>query len=222
MEIKQLSEINGNPKNPRTMSKHDAASLRAAILEFGDLSGVVFNTRTQQLVGGHQRIATFKQMDGDKKIVLTQHFEPASKVGTTALGYVQLGAEYFGYREVDWPADREIAANIAANRIAGDWDLDLLNEHNQWLAENNPDLLKKTGQTDAEISRLMGDGPADDDEQKDGRQSLSCKLNDDQFAVVERAIQTMKTQRSFADEPNPDFDGNAIFYICNEWLATHG
>lgn len=221
METKKISELHKNPKNPRSITKQEFDALQVSIKEFGDLGGIVFNKQLNHLVGGHMRTEAFLKLDRDNDIMITQRFEPALRSGTTAIGYVKYEGEFFAYREVDWSKARDTAANIAPNRIGGTWDLDLLNEANQYLYETDQDLLAKTGQTPAEIARLMGDGPADDNNNDDGRQSLSCKLSDDQYAVVERSIQTMKSQRSFADEPNPDFDGNAIFYICNEWLSTH-
>jgi DNA modification methylase len=95
-------------------------------------------------------------MDGTKQVVITQRFDQPNHVGTVAVGYVTYNGEFYGYREVDWPLDRETAANIAANRISGDWDEALLAEMDWWLKENNPDMLALTGQTDDEISRLLG------------------------------------------------------------------
>jgi len=83
---------------------------------FGDLSGIVVNLRTSHLVGGHQRI---KQLDPSWKI--TKH--PLSdEVGTVATGYVETPFGRFSYREVDWGLTKEKAANLAANKISGDWD----------------------------------------------------------------------------------------------------
>lgn len=163
-----FNDLKPNIKNPRTMSKHDAESLKKSITEFGDLSGIVFNQQTGQLVGGHQRIETFKRMDGKKDVVITQRFQAPNKVGTVAVGYVTYNGEFYGYRVVDWPLDRETAANIAANRIQGEFDLDLLAEMDWWLKENNPDLLQSTGQTDKEISHLLdavGCSDSDDEDE---------------------------------------------------------
>jgi DNA modification methylase len=165
VETKNINDLIGNKKNPRTMSKHDADALKKSIEEFGDLSGIVFNIKTNQLVGGHQRIETFKRMTGERNVVITQRFDTPNKVGTVAVGYITFNGEFYGYREVDWPLDRETAANIAANRIQGEFDLDLLAEMDWWLKENNPDLLALTGQTDDEISRLLdAAGPSDEAE----------------------------------------------------------
>lgn len=217
METKNLNDLNPNPKNPRSISKRDFASLKKSIQKFGDMSGIVYNTKTGRLVGGHMRQKSFMDLEGDKKVVITQRFDKPNAVGTVAVGYVTYNGEFYGYRETYWDEDIEAAAGIAANRIQGDFDLDLLGEMDQWLKDNNPDLLEYTGQDSAEIARLLGDSiekePVDDE-----LNNMSIKLDDNQYVVVERAIAHMKAKQSFANEANSDFDGNAIYYICSEWL----
>ncbi len=167
METRNLDDLHGNKKNPRQISKHDFEALQKSIVEFGDLSGIVFNRTTNRLVGGHQRTQAFKRLQGDKKVVITQTFTEPNKVGTVAVGYVTLDTEFYGYREVAWDEAREMAANIAANRISGEWDIDLLAEANYFLHENNPDLLALTGQTEDEISRLLDSVGAGDNSEED-------------------------------------------------------
>lgn len=175
MDDINFDDLKANVKNPRKMSKHDAASLKTSMTEFGDLSGIVLNTATNQLVGGHQRVETFKQLDGLKKVVITQRFAQPTTVGTTAYGYVTYGGEFFGFREVTWPVDgkdadgrevssKEMAANIAANRIQGEFDIDLLSEMDWWLKENNPDMLEWTGQTPEELSHYLDAAGPDGEE----------------------------------------------------------
>jgi hypothetical protein len=68
------------------------------------------------LVGGHQRL---KHLDPSWPIVKRPH---SDRVGTKAAGYVQTPFGRFTYREVDWPKHKEMAANLAANKISGEWD----------------------------------------------------------------------------------------------------
>lgn len=218
METKKLDELKANPKNPRLMTNHDADSLKRSLGEFGDLSGIVYNTRTGQLVGGHQRVETFRGLGGAAEVVITQRFADANSVGTTAIGYLPYNGEFFNYREVDWPADRETAANIAANRIQGDWDTLLLAEMDQWLKENNPDLLEMTGQTEDEINRLLGQEEAPAAADDDGRSHLSFKLTEAQYETVERALSVIKTQHNLQMPENSDTDGNALFVMSRDYL----
>lgn len=155
MESKQLSELKGNPTNPRTISKVDFENLKKSIKEFGDLSGVVLNVRTSQLVGGHQRVEAFKALGGQSEVNVQERFTDATNKGTVAYGYVILDGERYSYREVDWDPTFELAANIAANRITGQFDNDLLAEVTYQIQQENESLLALTGQTDAEISKLL-------------------------------------------------------------------
>lgn len=154
-EHKSLDTLKFAEYNPRTISKHDFAKLKQSIKKFGDLSGVVKNVTTGNLVGGHQRIRAFKELNA--AIVVTNRFEQPNAVGTVAVGYIELAdtLERYGYREVEWDEGTEKAANIAANRIQGEFDNDMLAELVAELNELNPDLLDLTGQTVDEINKLL-------------------------------------------------------------------
>jgi hypothetical protein len=169
MTDRNLDDLKANPKNPRQINKHDFESLKRSIKEFGDLSGIVLNIRTGQLVGGHQRTEAFKRMGSAVTIHKEALAEPNS-VGTIAYGYVEMDGERYGYREVDWDENRESAANIAANRIQGQFDLDVLAEVTYELAQlEDKNLMTLTGQTEDETARLLkmvsGFGAAGEDEQ---------------------------------------------------------
>lgn len=126
MKIKDLTP---NANNPRTITDQKRAMLKKALLKFGDLSGFVFNKKTKQLVGGHQRRDIFDQ---EAVITIVKKFSRPSKTGTVAEGYVEFNGEKFSYREVYWDSRLEKAANIAANKGAGEWNMGQLNE---WLKE---------------------------------------------------------------------------------------
>lgn len=176
MEPKNINELIANPKNPRTIDKHDFRALVESIKKFGDLSGIVLNTTTGQLVGGHQRVEAFKQLGGQP--VITERFESPNSVGTIARGHVLLSDEKFSYREVVWDVDVETSANIAANRIQGQFDLDLLSQLTYELSQlEDKSLLTLTGQTDDEIQRLLkmsGVVEPGENETPPGSQQLHC------------------------------------------------
>lgn len=150
----KLSDLALNPKNPRKITDEKLGQLKKALAAFGDLSGIVYNRRTKQLVGGHQRSKT---LDPDSLIVITKKFDKPSKTGTTREGYLEVKGERFSFREVDWDVAREKAANIAANKGAGQWDLPQLNE---WLKElSSFDLdfdLSLTMFDDDELKEIAG------------------------------------------------------------------
>lgn len=134
--VKNLSDLKPNERNPRTISDAKLGMLKKAIAEFGDLSGIVFNRRTGQLVGGHQRV---KVLPEDALVSKTE-FKKPTRTGTVAEGYVSVDGERIRYREVDWDETKEKAANIAANRGAGEWDEKLLAEMMREIDEFGFDL----------------------------------------------------------------------------------
>lgn len=125
-----LSQLSPNPRNPRKPWQDDAqrqAFLRS-LQEFGDLSGIVYNQATKQLVGGHKRVDEFIQ-DADAKLVITERLKAQDGTGTKAYGYVTLSnGTRFAYREVHWNTAKEAAANLAANQWGAEWDITLLKE----------------------------------------------------------------------------------------------
>lgn len=50
-----VGQLQPAPYNPRKISPEGLENLAASLREFGDLSGIVRNVRTDRLVGGHQR-----------------------------------------------------------------------------------------------------------------------------------------------------------------------
>lgn len=169
MENMSLDQLNADPKNPRTINNDQFNKLKELLKEFGDLSGIVKNTRTGVLVGGHMRVNAFKA-DGNANIQITQRFDMPTETGTTAMGYVVLNGEPFTYREVDWDEGKQRAANLAANKAGGQFDNDLLAEVMYELSqlENGDELIALTGFNEEEAIKLLnmtGFGAASEDDQ---------------------------------------------------------
>jgi len=79
-------------------------------------------------------------MDADAEVVIEQKYKKPTKTGTVAEGYILLNGERFKYREVSWDAVKEKAANIAANKLAGEFDKGRLASWMQELQDYNFDL----------------------------------------------------------------------------------
>lgn len=117
-----MRDIKPAPYNPRSITPEQFDTLGKSMSEFGDISGVTFNVRTGNTVGGHQRI---KQLDPEWKVVKSAH---SDKTGTVALGYIETPWGKFNYREVDWDEQKEMLANIAANKIGGEFNYEALSK----------------------------------------------------------------------------------------------
>lgn len=111
------------------MKEENAKQLERSISELGDLSCIVFNERTGQLVGGHQRKSVITTMIGENpEIVITKTYEEPNEVGTTKEGYITVKGENYKVRFVDFSEEKEHLAIIIANdkRNQGEYDFDLL------------------------------------------------------------------------------------------------
>jgi hypothetical protein len=100
--VGRIEELKPDPANPRTITERASEGLRYSLKEYGDLSGIVWNERTGELVSGHQRVSQLKLL--------------GAKISG---GDVELpDGQHFRVRVVDWPADKQRAANVVANNPA--------------------------------------------------------------------------------------------------------
>ncbi len=123
----KLSDLKPNPQNPRKIDDAKLKMLEKSLKEFGDLSGIIFNRTTGNLVGGHQRV---KVLPADTELQMTDANH----------GFMIINGDRFTYREVDWDETKEKAANIAANQHGGEWNLPQLSEWILELDQKNIDM----------------------------------------------------------------------------------
>lgn len=161
MKIKDLKPAE---YNPRKITDEQLERLTKALHEFGDLSGIVFNCKTGNLIGGHQRL---KCLPPDA-VIKKEKLKKPSRTGTVAAGTITIDNESYAYREVAWDEIKEKAANIAANQHGGEWDDDKLAELLKELSETPDFDIDLTGFDDKEISGILssiaGEGLTDPDE----------------------------------------------------------
>lgn len=219
MQPLDFNQLQSDPKNPRTINKKQLEALTLTLNEFGDLSGIVKNVTTGQLVGGHQRVLSFQQAGGDKNIHITDRFDAPTKAGTVALGRVIINNEPFTYREVAWPLEKQRAANIAANAAGGEWDRDILAENIMALSqlENADELLALTAIDDKELRALMGEVGPSEEKPEPEENRMSFKLTPGQAETVDRALMTIMSQVEFDLNINPDRNGNALYELCRRF-----
>lgn len=119
----QAKDLKQHARNPRKISEEQLNALHKSMIKYGDLSGFVWNRRTQQLISGNQKQ---KKLPPDSKIVIKVRHSRPTAAFTIAEGYVVVGKERFKYREVDADQTWEMEALIAANKHGGEWDNDAL------------------------------------------------------------------------------------------------
>lgn len=122
----QVRDLAPAENNPRTISPEMRRLLDESMAEFGDLSGIVFNRRSGRLIGGHQRTSV---MPPEAEVVVSERFMLGEEAnGTVGRGSITYRGQIWAYREVDWPPEKEKRANLAANRISGEFADDQLAE----------------------------------------------------------------------------------------------
>lgn len=132
MEIKDVSVSSINPAvyNPRiNLVQSDPAyrQLEKSISTFGYVEPIVWNCRTGNLVGGHQRL----------KILIAQ-----------GMSSVQASV-------VDLPLEQEKALNLALNKIQGAWDNEKLAALLEELTKLPDFDMEVTGFSKTEISQIF-------------------------------------------------------------------
>ena len=110
--------------NPRKWTAEQKRKLRDNLRELGDISGVVHDLNSDQIVGGNFRSEVFDINKCEIEIV-TKYDEPNAQ-GTVALGFVVWEGNRYNYRQVRWTKEKCDKACITANSLGGDWDNDIL------------------------------------------------------------------------------------------------
>ncbi len=132
IERKSVEVLKAAEYNPRKDLKPGDAEyekLKRSIEQFGYVEPVIWNKRTGNIVGGHQRFKVLKD-----------------------LGYTEVDCVV-----VDLDESREKALNIALNKISGQWDNDLLASLLKDLDRSGYDITL-TGFDMAEAQELFGSG----------------------------------------------------------------
>ncbi len=127
----KLKAAKYNPRKDLKPGDVEYEKLRRSIEEFGYVEPVIWNRRTGNIVGGHQRYKVL-----------------------TALGYKEIDCVV-----VDLDEQREKALNVALNKISGEFDIPLLTDLLKGLNDDGFDV-SLTGFDAAEIDELFRDKTA--------------------------------------------------------------
>lgn len=100
IDINKLKEAEYNPRVQLVPGMADYDKLKRSIETFGNVEPVVWNKRTGNVVGGHQRLTVLRDM-----------------------GETEIPCEV-----VDLDEEDEKTLNLALNKIKGEWDYDKLEE----------------------------------------------------------------------------------------------
>lgn len=126
------SKLKGAPYNPRVIGEAQRRKLRAGLKRHGLVEPIVWNERTGNIVGGHQRISQIDTLAGTSNYELT-------------------------VARIDVDENREKELNLLLNNdnAQGDFNMELLAE----LVKTPDIVLDGTGFDHADLFRLFGDTP---------------------------------------------------------------
>jgi len=147
--------LNPDKQNARVITEEALAGLSVSVEEFGDLSGIVWNERTGELVCGHQRVETLRRAGA---------VEWHRETGTTDRAWIvhpKTGAR-FPIRIVDWDPMRQRMANLVANNtaIAGEFTPEALDQLNA-LEKSALFEATRLGALERELAARLGGWDSD-------------------------------------------------------------
>lgn len=131
VSISKLNPAKYNPRKDLKPGNTEYEKLKRSMAEFGYVEPIIWNKRTGNIVGGHQRYKILKDM---------KHKEAECVI-------------------VDLDDNREKALNVALNKISGEFDIPLLTDLLKDLSANDFDV-SLTGFDENEISDLFSDADA--------------------------------------------------------------
>jgi len=152
-DIKDLLPAEYNPRHDLQPGDKEYEKLKKSIQEFDYVDPVIWNEQTGVVVGGHQRLKVLKD-----------------------LGHTEVEVSV-----VDLPLEKEMALNVALNKVSGDWDTSKLSDLMLDLQDMDIDM-ELTGFDMDEINDLLPDkvedGLCDEDQVPDVPEEPITKLGD--------------------------------------------
>lgn len=153
----------------------------------------------------------------------TTKYDQPDAQDTVALGFFWLNNTPYDYREVDFDEATLLEANVVANKIDGDWNMDLLAQVNEEILELGGDL-SLTGQSEDEINALLKViGPQSRTIRRCSRRRHEAAPRSIHRRAAGHPLRNHRHdehERSLVKEPNLDLDANALNYICSPMSNT--
>lgn len=189
---KKITELLPAKYNPRKISDESIGRLTKSLAEFGNIQPITWNAQTGNVVGGHQRLKVYQAMGKAE---------------------VEVWA-------VDLNEQKEKAANIALNKLSGDFDFPMLKDLLEEIDTGDMDL-EITGFGVDEIAKLMeqfhvegAELPDLADGDKLPFQQKTFVLHDEQAEEVDKAIEKSKQMGHGESSVNENSNGNGLAFVC--------
>ena len=180
--------------NPRTHSEQQVSQVASSIKEFGFNNPILIDEHNG-IIAGHGRLAAAQKLD--LKLVPT----------------ITLAGLSEAQRKAYVIADNKLTEN-------GGWDVDALRVEIERLSELDFDI-ELTGMDANSIKEILDievDLPELFTGDKEPFQQKTFTLHDEQASIVEDAIKLARTDPASDQGLNENANGNAISYVCEQWL----
>lgn len=181
--------------NPREISESELGGLDATVTKYGLVQPIVWNRRTGNIVGGHQRLKVLLRHDVEEAIIAV----------------------------VDLSLEHEKALNIALNNPATQGQFtdglqsllrEVQNDDAELFTDLHLDKLLDDMPNDTDWADALGMDKADPEVRQ-----RTFTLSHEQLEVVERAIKTIRDNGDVAEDPeNANANGCAIASVCAKYL----
>ena len=163
-KILDLLPAGYNPRKDLQPGDKEYENLKKSIQEFDYIDPVIWNEQTGVVVGGHQRLKVLQD-----------------------LGHTEVDVSV-----VDMPLEKEMALNVALNKVSGDWDTSKLSDIMLELQDMDIDM-ELTGFTEKELNNFNifeEDSNEDNEEQYQELEfqykiMITCKDEYDQIRILE-------------------------------------
>jgi len=181
IEVKRIKDLKPAKYNPRTISKQELAKLAKSIETFGYVDPIIWNKKTKNIVGGHQRVKALIELGrGDELIeVVTVDLTPA----------------------------KEKSLNIALNKIGGQWQERQLAKLLDTMEQED---IVLTGFDDDEVKALL-QKIKQDEYKANGKNTLTEKFLAPPFSVLDAKQEYwQERKRKWAAMELRSFEGRDI------------
>ena len=165
-KISDLLPAGYNPRKDLQPGDSEYEKLKRSIQEFDYVDPVIWNQQTGTVLGGHQRLKVLKD-----------------------LGHTEVEVSV-----VDLPLEKEMALNVALNKVSGDWDTSKLSDLMLELQGMDIDM-ELTGFTEKELNNFNIFGEDDDNDTNEDNEyeelefqykiMIMCKDEYDQIRILE-------------------------------------
>lgn len=143
------SALKKAPYNPRYIGEKAKTKLRGVLQKVGLVQPIVWNKRTGNIVGGHQRITQLDSLEGSPDYSLT-----------------------VAVVDVDLAREKELNVLLNNQEVTGEWDFEKLKE----VLTSDIDLMA-TGFDHAEFMKLFGEAPSQGSQSKEVENALKEQLD---------------------------------------------